>query len=576
MHIEYHRLRQLSIFLLISFSGLLHARELPVSSTDRLENMQRQQRLQESIKQELLDERKRSNEKGPKLPELLDSPETGQTFLIRKINIDSGEDKPAIYIEDILKKYREKKLGSVGLFNLIREVSNRYVEKGYSTTAVSLLPGSMKSGEITLQVHWGLVQGWLIDGQPPNTWRERWMVETLIPGAVGQPLNIHHIDQAVESLSNGVKIARIDVTPSSEKGYSLLNVVLQSKDALTLRAGVNNSNPESTANGRYQFTFSASTGDIFLPNDRLSVSGGSRYFNEEYGNDEYSGNINYSIPFGHSEAGFRYSKSTYNKEILGRFGSYGSNGDSDTYALHFGQTVLRNKRDKLSIFGELEFKDSANYIEDSLIEVNSQPYRSISLGLKYVTRLAGGSLYSDLSYSRGLSAFGGQRAAINQNGDDVNFKKLQSNISWSKPFSALELPLDFTLRLSGQYSQDSMISSYKMGIGDAYTVRGYRGSPAWGDTGILVSSTLGHTLALPETPLLGAGNLNIYSGLDWGRVGDTPYSNNSITTLNGLAFGMRSTWKHLSFDLGIGIPLKKIENIETPSDVVYMEVTTEY
>lgn len=507
---------------------------------------------------------------------ILSTPEIGPTFLIERIYIDSGQNKPTVDVNDILKNYQSKQLGSVGLFNLIREISNRYVENGYSTTAISLLPGSMKSGEITLQVNWGLVDGWLINGKSPSNWRERWMVETLMPSTIGQPLNIYDIDQAVESLSNGVKIARIDVMPSSKKGYSLLNVVLQSQNVITLRAGFNNANPETTTNGRYQFTFSANSGDVFLLNDRLSVSGGSRYFNENNGNDEYSGGINYSVPFGYSDFGLRYSKSSYNKKIVGKLGNYGSNGDSDTYGLRLNHTLLRNKNDKLSAFTELELKDSSNYIEDTLLKVNSKPYRSISIGLKYVTGLAGGSLYSDLSYSRGLSAFGGQPAAIDESGEGKNFQKLQSNVSWSKAFSAIDMPLEFSLRLSGQYSQDSMISSYKMGIGDEYTVRGYRGTSAWGDTGILLSSTLEHTLSLPEIPLLGIGNLNLYTGLDWGSVSDVSYSNGPITTLSGAAVGVRSSWKYLSFALGMGLPLKKVESINTPSEVVYLNVDVTY
>lgn len=576
MYIESSWVRQLTALLCVLFSGVLFARELPTSPAERLENLQRQQELQENIQRELREQQRRAEQPVPALAEPLASPETGHTFLIEKINIDFGKNKPAVNVDDILKSFQGKQLGSLGLFNLIREVTNRYVEKGYSTTAVSLLPGSMKSGEISLQVHWGLVQGWLINGQPPSSWRERWLAETLLPGAIGEPLNIHDIDQAVESLSNGVKIARIDVIPSVERGYSLLNIILQPQDAVTLRAGVNNASPESTENGRYQFTISASSGDVLLPNDSLTVGGGSRYFSEKYSNDEYSGNISYTVPFGYSELGLRYSKTTYNREIIGAFGSYGSNGDSDTYALRFGHTLLRNKTDKLSAFTELEFKNSTNYIEDSLLEVNSQPYRTLALGLQYVTRVAEGSLYSDLKYTRGISSFGGQQASVDEDGNPRNFKKLQSNVSWSKSFSALEIPLDFSLRLSGQYSQDSMISSYKMGIGDEYTVRGYQGTPAWGDTGILLSNTLGHTLTLPEMPLLGTGNLNIYAGLDWGRVRDVSYSDGQTITLSGAALGIRSSWKYLSVGLGVGIPLSSVQVKDVPSEAVYLNIDTTY
>lgn len=556
-------------------SDLLYANEFPINPADKLEDLRKQQELQESIQRETHESQQRHDQGAPALLMLSDSPETGPAFLIKEIDIIGMENGPSVNVQDILENYRNRKLGSIGLFNLIREVTNKFIEKGYSTTTISLLPGNMKVGQITLRVNWGLVYGWLINGHPPSDWRQRWMVETLIPGVVGEPLNIHDVDQAVESLSNGVKVARIDVVPGPQKGTSFLNVILQLGKAAKVKVGVNNANPESTSNGRYQLTFSTNSGDALLPNDRLSVSGGLRYFNERYGNDEYSGAISYAVPFGFSEISLRYSKYIYHKEIVGGFGSYGSNGSSDTYALRFGQTLFRSKSDKLSVSAELELADSTNYIEGRLIEVNSRPYRSLSLGSQYVTRLVGGSLYSDLSYVLGVSAFGGEPAAVDRHGQEVNVQKIQSNISWSKPFVLLEIPLDFSLRLSGQYSPQSMVSSYKMGIGNEYTVRGYRGTPAWGDTGILASSTLEHTFFPSQLPLLNGGSLSSYAGFDWGQVRDVSCSCDSVNTLSGLAFGLRTIWEHLSFGVGIGFPLKKLKENDL-SEVVYLDIATSY
>lgn len=557
----------------------VQAREvLPVTPAIREDNLQRQRELQKNIDNKLRETQGKAQAISP--PSLtakeLEQVEESFKFPIAKILIDAGEGKPRVDVTDIVDAYVGQALGNRGLFNLVRDVTNRYVEQGYATTTVSLLPQNLKQGELTLVVRWGLVEGWLINGAPPVTLQERLMVKMLMPGIVGQPLNMHAIDQTIESLNNGAKSARVEIVSAKRIGYSYLNIISAEADGASgaYSLGLNNSSIESTSNGRYQSTLAANWGDVLFGNDRLSANLASRYYNDEFGNDEYSGGFSYSLPFGYSELSLRYSYSSYHKEIVGYYGGYHSNGDQGTWGLRFANTLWRSRTDKLTFFSELELKDSKNYIEDTFLEVNSKPYRSLTAGLQYITPVLGGSLFSDLAYSRGLSAFGGAPAAFDDDQRDENFKRVQSNLAWTRPFVVLDKSFEYAARLSGQYAYNSMVSTYQFGVGDEYTVRGYKGTPGWGDMGMYLSNTLTHSI--PFDGFLGAGTLAFYTGLDWGRVKNLSAGGGRASTLTGGVLGVRSNWKYAGASLGVGRPFKQIEGVDLPAEAVYLNLSATY
>ena len=540
-----------------------------VTPSDRAENYQRQQELQKTIQRESDNARTKALESQKPEKEMPIELKGGASYLINEIDVDVGAGMPVVNIDDILARYNGRQLNVADIYALVQDVTNRYIERGYTTTTVSLKPTNLNAGKLQLVVLWGRVEGWLIDGKPLTTWKEHWLKAVSLPDVIGKPLNIYAVDRSIEVLNNGAKSAKVEVAPGSKLGYSILNIV-QVAGSPFFNAGINNQSVESTANGRFQGTLGAGFGDVLLPNDRISVSGSSRYYNEAFGNDEYSANLSYSIPVGYSDLALRYSKTTYHKEIVGDFGGYGSNGDSATYGMKYTYNVWRNKTDKLSLYSDLEAKESNNYIEDTLLEVNSKPFRSLTLGGVFVAGLGGGFLYSDVSLSKGLSWFAGEGAAVDSNGNAKNFKRAKADVSWTYPFSVREFPLEYAVRTSAQYSRDSMVSSYKMGVGDEFTVRGYKGTPSFGDRGILLSNTLSHTYSADTR--IGPASLRVSGGLDWGRVQDVDYSGGYTQTLTGGSLGLNAAVKKVSLGLGYAIPFKKIKGVDTPSEAIYLSL----
>lgn len=550
--------------------------DLPTSSPGaREQNLQNQVRLKDQIDRSIEEHRHQvemeSTSKQPS-PQGPTPPDLGAKFQINRIDIDTGKfARLAVDVSDILAAYQGRLLGQHDLFGLIRDVTNRYASRGYSTTTIGLNPSNMREGIITLRVDWGVVEGWQINGHAPATLRERIMTSLTLLDVVDKPLNIFDLDQAIENLNNGAKGATIEVVPSEKLGYSFLNIRTAPSTAPTVSLGMDNSNSgiDSASDGRDRYSLSSSISDVMLGNDTLSVNGSSRHFRDDQHNSEYSAGASYSVPFGYNRLDLRYSEVSSSNRVFGYYGHYDLDGDLKTYAAKLSRVMWRNGASKFSLFSELERRESVNYIDDIFLEANSKRYNSLTLGAQNVTQVLGGSLYSDFSLARGLSAFGGAPAAFDEQ-KAVNYKKIIFNTAWLRPFSINNHNFEFSTRLGGQYTRNSIISSFKQAVGDEYTVRGFNGPALWGDRALFVNNTL-------SMPIQGrVGKITPFVGLDAGYINQvvSPPGTPKNATIAGVAAGARASWR--KFDIGVTLarPLlipSSIESSTTPY-ITYISV----
>ena len=189
----------------------------------------------------------------------------------------------------------------------------------------------------------------------------------------------------------------------------------------------------------------------------------------------------------------------------------------------------------------------------------------IAFGLEHVTQLIGGSLYSDLTLSKGLSILDSEQAAYGKNGNKKHFKKVEFNTAWSHPFALASQDFSFSSRIGGQYSVDNLLNAEKLGLGDEFTVRGFKGPPLWGDQAIYLSNTV--TMPLQ---LLG-GTISPLIGLDTGYAHDVaPHKDHGSIT--GLALGTSANWRYGGGSITLGVPLSMSDALKDNSEgtVIYL------
>lgn len=553
--------------------SLACAQALAQNAGDTAVDLQNKARVQQQIERELEDNRRRA-ESGQKAH---DGPTTdagapteagpeGPTFPIHDIHVDTGAFDPGVDLSDILASYSGRALGQQDLFGLVRELTNRYVRAGYSTTTIGLVPGNLDTGVVRLRVHWGLVEGWKIDDKPPTTFSERRIVAQALPGAIGRPLNIRAIDQAIENLNNAKKSARIDVEPGTRDGVSFLHVRTEASQAPRFTLGADNSGDRTPTHGRYRFNGSATFGDVLLGNDTLSLNGSSRRFRDDGSNYEYSLGAAFGLPIGGARTDLRFNETRYKTRAEGYYGSYSTSGASRTIGLKQAFVLNRDAASKLTGFAEVEHRSSANYIEGSLLDVNSVPYTTLGYGLQAVTQWFGGSLYADVAMVTGMPWWNGDTGAAAANGQPRHFRKLTFNGGWNRAVPIGARRFDYSLRVGGQYSNDAMLASYKQSLGDEYTVRGFKGGALSGDRGVFVSNTFSTQVKLG--PLV----VSPYLGLDAGYAEDRFAVGPRDRTVAGGALGLRMSHRASTFSLGWAPPLRVPGTAGDAGPVVYLSL----
>lgn len=273
------------------------------------------------------------------------------------------------------------------------------------------------------------------------------------------------------------------------------------------------------------------------------------------------------MPIGYSKLDLRYTDSQYSRLSTSKFGEYESTGNSQLYSAKLSQVVMRDKTEKLTLSAALEHKNNANYIEGSRLGVSSRPYTSAAYGIEHVTRLLGGSLYSDLTYSRGLSYLGGDHAAYGDNRVPRHFQKLEANSAWARSFTLAGRSLSFNSRLGALYSRDNMLNAERLALGDEYTVRGFRNSPLWGDQGLYSTSTLNMPFSVV------GGTVSPLLGLDAGWVRDLADSSKS-ERIAGFALGVTGNWRYGGGSIVLGVPLVASDAVNEVTDPVALYLST--
>nr|WP_315592514.1 ShlB/FhaC/HecB family hemolysin secretion/activation protein [uncultured Cupriavidus sp.] len=515
---------------------------------DQLERQREQARIQREIEREREHEAQAQRRLAAPTDDAASVAPKEARFTVTEIEL-TGDDDPSPEVEAILARYRGKAIGSTEIMAIVRELTNHYMNRGFVTTIVTVRPGSLGKGMLTLDVKWGTIKDLTINGEAPDGFRDSLRLFSAMPFARGKVLNMRDVDQAVENLmkAGGNDIVRI--VPDVEAGTSTLDVVTSDPKRVVLGAGINNSGRRE--DGWNQYSGTLGVNNLLGLNDTLTTYYAQQDFIKP-DNLQQIGSINYSIPIGNWAIDGSWYGSRYERMIGGRFGSYLSEGSSQRYNARLSRLLKRDAAGKTSAYVKLGVRDNANSIEGTAVGISSKTYSELGVGLSHVGAVGGGWAYGDLSISAGVPWFG---AAWRDDPElarfDTDYIKVNGAVTWSRPFKVGKADLQYELGAGFQLSENSMINDAQLSIGDEYTVRGFKDVAFYGDSGAWISNTVRLPL---RANLLGGIELAPFIGYDVGFVN----SNKKATDpeyLVGAAVGLRFSGKHFTSSLSFGWPL---------------------
>ncbi|UTM59458.1 ShlB/FhaC/HecB family hemolysin secretion/activation protein [Photobacterium sp. CCB-ST2H9] len=434
-------------------------------------------------------------------------------------------------------------IGIHAINNMLKVITNTYVEHAYVTSRAVLLPQDLSDGDLEIEILEGRMQALKNNGQPSAR------IQRLYPAEADEILNLRDIEQTLDQINRLSRYnATVQLLPGSEPGDSIVNIQSQSGPWWQGELGLNNAGQEST--GEQQLSLTLVAEDIFGVYDNWSLSG-SKSAAFVNGRDSQSLQFSVGIPAGYWTFGYRYAYSDYLTTVESQSFSFASSGETQSHGLDSQWLFFRDSMSKSSLRFVLNYDGVKNYIDDTQLKGSSHKRMSASVSVEYSTRLAGGFLTFSPLYERGLAVPGKSSATTGQPDDEFNKSTLTLNFSY--PLSP-EWSLSTTA--FAQIATNSLPGSARLSVGGEYSVRGFKGQSLSGDAGYYWRNDLNY--ALGTFPWLGQINLGL--SLDTGAIhpDSTPDNPDSFERghLTGGALAVRSQSVFHQSSVSVGWPIE--------------------
>ena len=569
------------VFSILSFSNTFNENE------DERTILRKEQRLEQERIQEKYENSKDSYQKDTKIE--VDKNEL--KFYISKINLFDDENLlNEIEKENILSKYENKKLGSTDISNILVELTNRLIEKGYVTSTASLSENNnLHSETLNLKIISGKIEKIILNEDDSLDKLKKYF---LVSTKEEKVLNVRDLDTTTENFNYlEANNMTMEIIPSDKENYSIIKLKNEMKDKFTISL-LSNNYGEDNQNGIWRGGTSINIDSPLGIGDRLYFS----YMTVHKKKADRSwkrtteslkpGEILPIGPKGYDPAkdtlpykreldlyNFRYtmkfrdytlSLGSSRSENISSFYTpttiYDMETMSSNFSVNLDKILWRNQKSKLSLGVGLKRKHNKSYIEDTLLSDRILTIGDISLN--GTTAFYGGIFGITLDYERGLRALGAS------NTPKAEFKKYSLNLNYYKPITK---KLVYRFNTLTSHSKDVLYASEKQSIGGVGSVPGYhRRGNIMGDRAIEIENELSYKIIDSEK----MGRLSPYISYSYGAVRNN--KNPSIYGkgyVSGASIGLRYSMKYLDIDLAYAKALSHSSYIKPRDREIYFSTS---
>ena len=569
------------VFSILSFSNTFNENE------DERTILRKEQRLEQERIQEKYENSKDSYQKDTKIE--VDKNEL--KFYISKINLFDDENLlNEIEKENILSKYENKKLGSTDISNILVELTNRLIEKGYVTSTASLSENNnLNSETLNLKIISGKIEKIILNEDDSLDKLKKYF---LVSTKEKKVLNVRDLDTTTENFNYlEANNMTMEIIPSDKENYSIIKLKNEMKDKFTISLLTNNYG-EDNQNGIWRGGTSINIDSPLGIGDRVYFSYMTvhkKKANRSWKRTTESLKPGEILPIG--PKGYDPAKDTlpykreldlYNFRYTMKFRDYtlslGSSRSenissfytpttiydmetmSSSFSVNLDKILWRNQKSKLSLGVGLKRKHNKSYIEDTLLSDRILTIGDISLN--GTTVFYGGIFGITLDYERGLRALGAS------NTPKAEFKKYSLNLNYYKP---LTKKLVYRFNTLTSHSKDVLYASEKQSIGGVGSVPGYhRRGNIMGDRAIEIENELSYKIIDSEK----IGRLSPYISYSYGAVRNN--KNPSVygkSYVSGTSIGLRYSMKYLDIDLAYAKALSHSSYIKPRDREIYFSTS---
>ena len=569
------------VFSILSFSNTFNENE------DERTILRKEQRLEQERIQEKYENSKDSYQKDTKIE--VDKNEL--KFYISKINLfDDKNLLNEIEKENILSKYENKKLGSTDISNILVELTNRLIEKGYVTSTASLSENNnLNSETLNLKIISGKIEKIILNEDDSLDKLKKYF---LVSTKEEKVLNVRDLDTTTENFNYlEANNMTMEIIPSDKENYSIIKLKNEMKDKFTISLLTNNYG-EDNQNGiwrggtsinidsplgigdRVYFSYMTvhkkkadrswkRTTESLKPGEILPI--GPKGYDPAKDTLPYKReldlyNFRYTMKFRDYTLSLGSSRSENISSFYTPTTIYDMETMSSSFSVNLDKILWRNQKSKLSLGVGLKRKHNKSYIEDTLLSDRILTIGDISLN--GTTVFYGGIFGITLDYERGLRALGAS------NTPKAEFKKYSLNLNYYKPITK---KLVYRFNTLTSHSKDVLYASEKQSIGGVGSVPGYhRRGNIMGDRAIEIENELSYKIIDSEK----MGRLSPYISYSYGAVRNN--KNSSVYGkgyVSGATIGLRYSMKYLDIDLAYAKALSHSSYIKPRDREIYFSTS---
>lgn len=454
-------------------------------------------------------------------------------------------------------------LGAQGIHVVMSRIQNAIIARGFVTTRVLAAPQDLNSGLLQLTVIPGRVRK-IQFAEGVTARATKW---NAVPVKRGDILNLRDIEQGLENFKRAPTVD-VDIQIKPADGPDALpgesDVVIQYQQRFPFRLTLSSDDAGFDSTGKYQGGVTLSGDNLLMLNDLFYIN-----YNRDLGGGE-SGKrgsdgqtVHYSLPLGYWLFGLTTSSYDYHQVVSGINQSYLYSGRSENSDIKASRLIYRDAINKTYLSFRGFFRKSANYINDTEIEVQRRRTAGWELGFNQTWYLGQSLLDYRLAYKRGTGAMNALKApeeAFNEGTSRMEI--LTADMAFNLPLNLHapwgEQALYFSSQIRAQYNFTPLTPQDRFSIGNRYTVRGFDGQ-------LSLSADRGWFIRNELSALLGNTGQAVYGGLDYGEVSGQSSDLLLGRQLAGIALGLRGGYKGFSYDVFVGKALKKPRGFQTAS-----------
>ncbi|MCW2487142.1 ShlB/FhaC/HecB family hemolysin secretion/activation protein [Candidatus Symbiopectobacterium sp. NZEC127] len=548
-----------SISLLLLFLSMHAYGTTPSASetfpTDRTEVEQQQKALLEQAEQQRESLRQQQSPSAP--PEVQPEQDEGVCRNVRHIAIEGSTVLSLPTQKTIVAPWQHRCLTVSHMRQLVRAISQRYLERGYVTSQAWLPEQDVSTGVLRIAITEGRIESITQQGKTPHS------LAMVFPGNQGRLLNLRDLEQGLEQLNRLTsQPVTIDIQPGHQSGYSRILIVSKRK-AFPASVSFSADNSGQKKTGVAQMSSSATLDNPFQLAERWNLSAThNATFQRDRRNRSLSGGV--TLPYGYWLFSYQHHWNDFHQPIPGSRWRYQGMSQSQRFGIN--RTLFRDGNQKLAFDVALTRRRTENRLADRVLTNSSTTVNSVALSPHYSRRIGKGFATLNPTVSWGLRGLGATKDRPHAP-DAPRSQFLKYSISASYLFP-LAPSLYYLTSAYAQTSQHNLHTNEQIAVGGHYSVRGFKEQSLSGIQGAYWRNEINWQPGIFSA----LGDITLIAALDGGWV-KKQRGRTEGGSIVGAALGLTLNARHFAHSITLGKPLIHPDTLAPDRWALYWQTT---